>query len=109
MRDTLSPSGLPGLANMRAVMNICSCLRILESYLARSPRPLLGEDARHAGNARDRSMPSMWHESDSRRAFPSAVGSAGHDGPDSPREGSGMASAPPRVFHFAFLRLSSTV
>src|SRR5207249_2830468 len=41
MRDTLSPSGLPGLANRRAVMNICSCLRILESYLPRSPRPCL--------------------------------------------------------------------
>src|SRR5207247_10288944 len=36
-----SPSGLPGLANRRAVMNICSCLRILESYLPRSPRPCL--------------------------------------------------------------------
>src|SRR5438046_4950692 len=93
MRDTLSPSGLPGLANRRAVMNICSCLRILESYLSRSPRPLLGEDARQAGNARDQSMPSMWHESDSRRAFHSAVGSAGPDGPDSVRGEFGIACA----------------
>src|SRR5438132_14010515 len=105
MRDTLSPSGLPGLANRRAVMNICSCLRILESYLARSPRPLLGEDVRHAGNARDRSMPSMWHESDPRRAFPSAVGSAGDDGPDCVWGGCGMASGTGFGLHVPVVRL----
>src|SRR5207249_11825331 len=77
-------------------------------FATQSPS-LLGEDARHAGNARDRSMPSMWHESDSRRAFPSAVGSAGHDGPDSAREWSGVASATAVGLHLPFLRLRRTV
>src|SRR5207249_5483503 len=77
-------------------------------FATQSPS-LLGEDARHAGNARDRSMPSMWHESDSRRAFPSAVGSAGHDEPDSVRERSGMASATAVGLHLPFLRLRRIV
>src|SRR5207247_2765925 len=56
-----------------------------------------------------RSMPSMVHESDSRRSFPSAVGSAGHDEPDSVRERSGMASATAVGLHLPFLRLRRIV